>query len=238
MTDDIFLAHDVIARALRELGVETMFGLMGDSNLFMVDAFVRTHKGRFVPATHEASAVLMAMGHAVMTGDVGVATVTQGPGLSNTVTPLIDGSKGNVPVVLLCGETPVDDPEHLQAVAQRALIDASGAGYARLRGPDTIAEDIAAAFRRARTERRPIVLNMPTQIMWEKAAYSGLGSAPRKAAYSPAEGDAIDDAVGIIAAARRPIVLAGRGAIGAKSTLIEFAERIGAPLATTKSESL
>ena len=233
MTDDIILVHDAIARALRDLGVETMFGLMGDSNLFMVDAFVRTHKGRFVPATHEASAVLMAMGHAAMTGGVGVATVTQGPGLSNTITPLIDGSKGNMPVVLLCGETPMDDPEHLQTVAQRTLIEATGAGYARLRGPDKIAEDIAGAFRRARTERRPIVLNMPTQLMWEKAAYSGLGPAPRKAAYSPAEGDAIDDAVGIIAAARRPIVLAGRGAISAKSTLIEFAERIGAPLATT-----
>ena len=127
----------------------------------------------------------------------------------------------------------MSDPDHQQAVAQRALIEATGAGYARLRGPDLIAEDIAEAFRRARAERRPIVVNMPTEMMWENATYSGIAPAPRKAAYFPAEGDAIDDAIGIIAAARRPLVLAGRGAIGARATLIEFAERIGAPLATS-----
>jgi acetolactate synthase I/II/III large subunit len=63
--------HAAIARALRDQGVETLYGLMGDANLFMVDHFVRELKGRYVPAVHEAGAVLMALGHASVTGKVG-----------------------------------------------------------------------------------------------------------------------------------------------------------------------
>jgi len=233
MSDQSIPVHAAIARALHDLEVETLFGLMGDSNLYMVDTYVRSFGGRYVPATHEAGAVLMALGYAAMTGRVGAATVTQGPALSNAITPLIDGTKGMLPIVLLCGDTPLADPEHPQTVAQRALIEAAGAGYARLRSPETIAGDVADAFRRARIERRPIVLNMPTDMMWVTAPYTGVPTPARTAPAYPAGGDAIDDAIGIIAAARRPLVLAGRGGVRAREALVRLADRIGAPLATT-----
>lgn len=225
--------HAAIAQALADLGVGTMFGLMGDSNLFMVDAFVRNHQGRYVAATHEAGAVMMALGHAGMTGEVGFATITQGPALSNAITPLIDGVKGMLPVVLLSGDTPRADPDHPQTVSQRALIDATGAGYARIRRPDTAALDVADAARRAGQERRPIVLNMPTEFMWESSPATAVKPAPLSAALMPTDGDAVDEAVGILASARRPLILAGRGAVPARDTLVKLAERIGAPLATT-----
>ena len=225
--------HAALARGLDDLGVETVFGLMGDSNLFLVDAFVRQFGGRYVPATHEANGVLMALGHALMTGEVGVATVTQGPAVSNAITPLIDGAKGMVPIVLLCGDTPIVDPDHPQAVAQRALIEATGAGFEQLRSPQTVTIDLAAAFRRAKIERRPIVFNMPTPMMWEMTQYTPPRPAPRDAASGPGEGDAVDDAVGILAAARFPLILAGRGAVSSRASLIQLADRIGAPLATT-----
>ncbi|MEM9011738.1 MAG: thiamine pyrophosphate-dependent enzyme [Pseudomonadota bacterium] len=223
----------VLARALNDMGVETLFGLMGDSNLFMVDDFVRTYGGRYVPATHEAGAVLMALGHAAMTGEVGVATVTQGPALSNATTPIIEGVKGTLPLVLMSGDTPADDPEHYQAIAQRAVVEATGAGFVPLRGPDSVAEDLAEAFRRARAERRPIVFNMPTPLMWEVGRYTGVVPAPDEARLQPADGPAMENAIGIIAAARTPLILAGRGAIGAREPLLKLAERIGAPVATT-----
>ncbi|MGJ8557381.1 MAG: thiamine pyrophosphate-binding protein, partial [Sulfitobacter geojensis] len=74
--------YQSLARATREHGVETMFGLMGDANLFMVDSFVRDCGGRFVPAAHEGSSVLMALAFAHVSGRVGVATVTHGPALT------------------------------------------------------------------------------------------------------------------------------------------------------------
>jgi thiamine pyrophosphate-dependent acetolactate synthase large subunit-like protein len=231
---DILTVHAAIARALHELEVDALFGLVGDSNLFMVDSFVRAHQGRHVASCHEAAAVMMALGHAAMTGGVGVATITQGPALSNAITPLIDGVKGMLPMVLLCGDTSSADPEHPQCVAQQALVAATGAGYARMRSPALAVQDVAQAFYRARAERRPFVLAMPTEFIWEIAPYPGLPTAPQLAAAKPdPESAAIEEAVGMLAAARSPVVLAGRGAIPAREALIRLARRIGAPLATT-----
>lgn len=225
--------HAAIAQALKDLGVQTMFGLMGDANLFMVDSYVRECGGRYVPAVHEGGAVLMALGHAAMTGGVGAATVTQGPAVSNTVTALIEGVKGTIPMVLLCGDTAIADPDHPQAVAQQALIAAAGAGFEWLKSPETVARDVATAFRRARQERRPIVLNMPTAMMWEKTVYTPVPADMAEMPVAPGEGEALDAAVGMIASARRPLILAGRGAVGARPELLRLAERIGAPVATT-----
>ncbi len=225
--------HAALARALKDQGADTLFGLMGDSNLFMVDHYVRQLGGRYVPAVHEGGAVLMALGHAAMTGRVGAATITQGPALSNALTALIDGAKGMIPMVLLCGDTSPADPDHPQTVAQRALVDASGAGFEMLKSPASVAQDVAAAFRRAWLERRPIVLNMPTAFMWEPADYLPAPAAIADLPTSPGMGEALENAIGLIAAARRPLVLAGRGAVRGCDAVLEFANRIGAPVATT-----
>ncbi|MEM7441091.1 MAG: thiamine pyrophosphate-binding protein [Pseudomonadota bacterium] len=233
MTEETMTVHAAIARTLKDLGVDTLFGLMGDSNLFMCDNYVRQQGGRYVPATHEANAVLMACGHAAMTGDIGVCTITQGPAVSNAVTALIEAVKSSQRVVLLCGDTPMADPDHPQTIQQRVLIEGTGAGYLRFRSPDTVVEDIVHAFRRAWTEQRPIALNMPTEFMWEMTTYRGVTPPARPAPVAPTDGEQMDNAIGIIAAARRPVVLAGRGAVHAKDALVALAERIGAPLCTT-----
>lgn len=230
---EIVPVHTALAKGLRDLGVETLYGLMGDANLFMVDHFVRELGGRYVPAVHEAGAVLMGLGHASVTGEVAVVTVTHGPAVSNAVTALIEGAKGTIPIVLICGDTPVEDPDHQQALAQRALIEASGAGFEQLKSPATAVRDLATAFRRARLERRPIVLNAPTGFMWEQTEYTKPRFEVPLLPTSPVEGEALHEAVGILAAARRPLILAGRGAVHAKPELLKLAERIGAPIATT-----
>lgn len=222
-----------IARALQDQGVKTLYGLMGDANIFLVDHYVRVLKGRYVPAVHEGGAVLMALGHASVTGEVGVASITHGPAVSNAVTALIEGAKGTIPMVLMCGDTPRIDPDHQQAVAQRALVEATGAGFEQLKSPDTVAKDVAAAFRRARLERRPIVLNMPSEFMWEQTSYAPAPTFVPDLPTNPGESEALNDAIGLLAAARRPLILAGRGAVHARSDLLKLAERIGAPVATT-----
>lgn len=225
--------HAAIAEAVAAQGVTKIFGLLGDSNLFMADAFERIHGGKIIGATMEANAVLMALGHAAMTGEVAVATVTQGPALSNAVTALIEGSKARLPIVLLAGDTPAIDPWHPQRVAQEALVNATGAGFIRLRSPETVYEDVALAFRRAWTGRRPVVLNMPTDLMWEQASGTPVHAAFPPLGGPPPMSAALEDAIGILAAARAPLVLAGRGAFGARAELEELAARIGAPLAST-----
>ena len=163
--------YQSIARATKDHGISTMFGLMGDANLFMVDSFVRDFEGRFIPAVHEGNAILMASAYARVSGNVGVATVTHGPALSNCVTALTEAARGHAPLVILAGDTPADNTRHLQNIDQRDLVNATGAGFEQLRTPATVGKDVARAFYRAQIERRPIVLNMPADFMWQEADY-------------------------------------------------------------------
>ena len=225
--------YQSIARATREHGVDTMFGLMGDANLFIVDSFVRECHGRFVPAAHEGSSVLMALAYAHVSGHVGVATVTHGPALTNCMTALTEAVRGHVPLVILAGDTPTDTPRHLQSIDQREVVKATGAGFEQIRTPQTACKDVARAFYRARVERRPVVLNMPADFMWQEVKHESQVLDVFTAPGGVAEGDILDNAIGMIASARRPLILAGGGAVAARAQLIRLADRLEAPLATT-----
>lgn len=225
--------YQCIAKATAAHGVDTMFGLMGDANLFMVDSFVRENGGTFVPAAYEGGSVLMALAYAHTAGKVGVATVTHGPALTNCVTALVEGVRGHVPLVLLAGDTPADNPRHLQSIDQRELVKTTGAGFEQIRTPDTVSMDVARAFYRAQVERRPIVLNMPADFMWEPASYEQRVLDVFTDPGGVSEGDILDKAIGMIASARRPLILAGAGAVKARDQLIKLADRLEAPLATT-----
>ena len=225
--------YQTIARAIKDHGTTNMFGLMGDANLFMVDSFVRECGGKFIPVAHEGVAILMAEAYAHVSGKVGVATVTHGPALANCVTAMTEAARGQTPMVILAGDTPTDNPRHLQSIDQRELVKVTGAGFIQLRAPATVTEDVARAFYRAQVERRPIVLNMPADFMWKESDYAIKILDVFTKPGGVAEGDTLDNAIGMIASARRPLILAGGGAIHARDELVRLADRLEAPLATT-----
>lgn len=233
MADGKTYVHQSIARSLLDHGADTLFGLMGDANLFMVDHYVRSCGGTFVPAAFEGSSILMALAYSHVSGKPGVATVTHGPGLTNCVTALTEGARGHIPMVLLCGDTPVTDPQNLQNIDQREVVRVTGAGFEQMRSPQSAAEDVARVIFRAQLERRPIVLNMPSDFMWQEVEHRKVVFPVFRTPAQVPGGDAHDQAIGMIASARRPIVLAGGGAVGARDQLIRLAERLQAPLATT-----
>lgn len=177
--------------------------------------------------------MLMALAYSHVAEKVGVATVTHGPALTNCITALTEGARGHIPMVLLAGDTPVANPRHPQAIDQRELVKATGAGFEQVRSPDTVCMDVARAFYRAQVERRPIVLNMPSDFMWQETQHEALVLDVFTAPGGVAEGDILDEAIGMIASARRPLILAGAGAIAARDQLIRLADRLEAPLATT-----
>lgn len=227
--------HEATAKALRDNGVDTLFGLIGDANMFMVRAFVEEQGGRFIAAANEAGAVLMAMGYAQTTGRIGVVSVTHGPGVTNGLTGLVEARKAQLPVLFLCGDTPAVAKAHFQNVDQREFILATGAGFEQARSFDTAVSDLAVALRRAVLEKRPVALNLPAEFEWQDVDYTPqIASFPEHRPVQRESTD-MDNAVGIIASARAPIVLAGRGAATpeAESALRKLAERTGALLATT-----
>jgi acetolactate synthase-1/2/3 large subunit len=227
--------HAAIAKALVDQGVDVLFGVIGDANLFMANAFANEFGGRYVAAANESGAALMAIGYAAVSGKVGVATTTYGPAVTNTITALIEGVKGQKPVVLICGDTPVEVRESLQDIPQRDHVMPTGAGFEQAKSVETIVRDLSFALRRAVLERRPIVFNVPASFQWQDVDYRPPRvRMPDARTWAPASDD-LDHAVGMLASAKRPIILAGRGAVAsnARAALIRLASRTEAMLATT-----
>lgn len=225
--------HQSIAQALAEHNVDTLFGLIGDSNLFFVDHFKSAFGGKTVDVAHEGGAVLMSQAYTQTTGKVGIAHVTQGPGLTNCVTALREGVLARRPTVLICGDTPVSDPLHQQNIDQREVVKATGAGFEQVMSPETASLNLANAMYRAQNEKRPIVLNVPTDFNWVEVDHKKVVHPFHNAPACVSSGPQYEQAIEMIASAKRPIVLAGAGGIGAKESLIALAERLEAPLATT-----
>lgn len=233
MTDKTTYTHQSIAQSVMDHGIDTMFGLLGDANLFMSDHFARALGGVFVPVAIEGSAVLMAQAYSRISGKIGVASVTHGPALTNCVTALTEGARGNVPMILLVGDTPTTEPHNSQNINQRETVAITGAGFEPIRAPQTASADIARAFYRAKTERRPIVVNMPADFMWHQIGHTRVVLPQFHAPTHVPQGDDLDQAIGMIASAKRPLILAGDGAIDARDQLVKLAEQLEAPLATT-----
>ncbi|MBN8245661.1 thiamine pyrophosphate-binding protein [Nitratireductor aquimarinus] len=226
---------ELLAESLDAHDVKDLFGLIGDANLYMVDAWVRRGNGRYTACAHEASAVLAALGYAQVTGRTGVATITHGPALTNAMTAIAEGVKGGVAMVLLCGDTAAHAREHLQKIDQRELVKAAGAGFVDMRTPDTASADLARAFRQAALERRPVVFNMRADLQWQQTDAAPVVFSVPTVRTAVVDSEDLDEALGMIASAKRPFILAGRGAIvpGAKEAIVRLARRLEAPLATS-----
>jgi thiamine pyrophosphate-dependent acetolactate synthase large subunit-like protein len=165
-----------------------------------------------------------------------VASVHQGPGLTNTLTALAEAAKAHTPLVLLAGDTPAAALRSNFRIDQHDLVRAVGAAPELLSSPQTAAGDAARALRRAQLERRPVVLMMPIDTA---AAAAAAAAAPVDAVALPAPpapaADAVARAADLLAAARRPAIIAGRGAVlaGAGAAIEALADRTGALLATS-----
>ncbi|MBQ1075462.1 thiamine pyrophosphate-binding protein [Micromonospora sp. C31] len=229
-------AGEAIADAVVAHGVDTIFGLLGDANMFLVADLVQRHGVRFVAARNENAAVMMADGWARATGRCGVVTVTQGPGLAVAGSALTIARQAGTPLVLIAGDTPPGDPLHVQSFPQQPFALATAGAFVPVTAPATAARDVALAFRAAWEGPGPVVLDVPIDLQDEPVP-AGAVPPPAVVAYrsaSPAPTDAaVVELVGLLAAARRPVLLAGRGAEAAVEDVRRLADWCGAVLATT-----
>ncbi|MDV6271453.1 thiamine pyrophosphate-binding protein [Rhodococcus globerulus] len=227
--------YDALARALYDNDIRTVFGVLGDANLFILNSFNAMADAEYVGAASEGGAVLSAIGYGQVSGKLAVAAVTHGPGLTNTLTALVEAERARQPLLLIAGDSPLSQHEHIQDIDQRSVALTAGAAFERVRSAESAVADVAAAVRRAWVERIPVILNVPIEIQWQDVEYSPVrATLVTNAPTAPAE-ELVEDAVGLIASSSRPLVLAGRGVAlaGSTSAIKDFAARIGAPLATT-----
>lgn len=230
--------YEAVAAAVANEGVKVAYVLLGHTN--MAHCIAMPKNGiRLISTRHEAGAVAMAEGHALASGEIGFASVTTGPGLTQLGTSLMMASRNGVPLVLLAGDALIADPGSVQAMDQRRFAEACECGYVQVRSVDSVLDDVRAAFYRAAAERRPIVLSIGTEFQyaeypWDFDYVPSTMVRSGRQAVAPDQA-ALDALVMDVMGARKPVIVAGRGAVeaGAHDAILELAQRIGALTLTT-----
>lgn len=225
---------ELVGRTLAGLGVRMVFGVVGSGNFHVTNALVAAG-GRFVPAGHEGGAATMADGYARVSGEVGVVSVHQGPGVTNALTGITEAAKSRTPLLVLAPE--VTAPRSAFHLDLPAVAAAVGAGFHRV-GAERPAADVAAGYRAATQGPGTVVLALPLQVLSTPVPEPPdlPGVAPPADSDPPwTEVRALAEAV---RSARRPVFIAGRGAARppvdrARAALTALADRCGALLAVS-----
>lgn len=226
---------DYLLSALVSEGVSTLFGLIGEGNSHLVD---RTNDADldYRYARHEQVAVMMADGYARIAGDVGVCTLTHGPGLTNGVTGLAAADRDNVPLVVLVGDTARQGAEtSLQYLDHLEMTGPVSVYGTRVESPETLPERIRSAFAKARLRSGPVVVEVPTDIQTTPAPETPYEPRQLTPSRRHPEPDRVEAAAAALEESEDPLILAGGGAAaaGAGAALEALAETLGAPIATT-----
>jgi len=231
--------YDILAKAFAQEDVRTCFALLGDANMNWATRLAEAGC-RMVYVRHEHCAVAAAMAYARKNRDVGVATVTCGPGVTQLITALPAAVRAHLPLLVFAGEAPLKSGWYNQEIDQAPLITATGAAYRSLHMVERMPVAIRDAFLQARRERRPVVIGVPFDLQaraWEGPANLPTPShrlLPRSSPIPPHPDD-VARAAQLVAGAERVVILAGLGAAeaGAAAACRALSARTGGLLSTT-----
>ncbi|HEX4048294.1 MAG TPA: thiamine pyrophosphate-binding protein [Elusimicrobiota bacterium] len=234
----------LILEYLKGEGVGVVFGIPGGPVTPLFDALYHEPAIRTVAARHEAGAAFMALGAARATGRLGVCCLTTGPGATNAITAVAAAKADSLPVLVLTAQTATT------AFGKGSLQDSTESGAdtvalyrpitkmsAMLAHPHNAASLLRQALRAAMSGRRgPVHLSVPTDLMRQAVPDAGpllpTQYRPRAATF---DREAVKECAALLLAARRPAILAGHGLnlAGAQAELLELAELLSIPVATT-----
>jgi acetolactate synthase-1/2/3 large subunit len=234
---------DLLVKALIDEEVEVVFGYPGGAVLPIYDSLFKQNRLRHVLVRHEQAAVHAAEGYARSTGRVGVVLVTSGPGATNAVTGLTDALMDSVPVVCLTGQVPT----HL--IGNDAFQEADTTGITRpctkhnylVKAVGDLARTVHEAFYVARSGRPgPVVIDLPKDVLMNRHEYEAPKKPVQHKSYRPQvkpDPKKIEQAVEIIAAAKRPVFYTGGGVVNsgpkASKLLTRLVHTTGYPITNT-----
>jgi acetolactate synthase-1/2/3 large subunit len=233
---------EMLIKALVDQGVDVVFGYPGGAVLPIYDALFKQNSLRHILVRHEQGAIHAAEGYARSTGQVGVVLVTSGPGATNCVTGLVDALMDSIPIVCLTGQVPT----HL--IGNDAFQEADTVGITRpctkhnylVKTTDDVARTIHEAFHVARSGRPgPVVVDLPKNVVVAEGTYQAPAAVRHKSYHPQVKGETprIEQAVDLMAAAKRPLFYVGGGVINsgpaASQLLTSFARLTGFPVTLT-----
>lgn len=208
-----------------------VFGVMGNGNVYFLDAAEKVGL-RFTAVRHEGAAIAAADAYYRASGRLAAGTTTYGPGYTNALTALAEAVQAQIPVVLVTGDAPSSGARPWD-VDQSAI--AAGLGAATFTVTRDAAGSIAQeAVQYALARRTAVVIAIPHDLAGLEAAEEELPAPPAAAVPDTVDGG-LGRAAELLAGAKRPLILAGRGAhlAGAGPELRELADRLGTLTAGT-----
>jgi len=232
---------EILIKALQAEGVKYVWGYPGGAVLHIYDAFYKQDTIQHVLVRHEQAAVHAADGYARATGEVGVALVTSGPGVTNAVTGIATAYMDSIPMVIVTGQVPT------AAIGLDAFQECDTVGITRpivkhnflVKDARNIAEVMKKAFHIARSGRPgPVVVDIPKDVSFNKVPYEGYPDKVEMRSYNPVRkghGGQIRKAVQLLTSAKRPYIYAGGGVVlgNASGELRALADMLGYPCTNT-----
>jgi acetolactate synthase-1/2/3 large subunit len=239
---NLMTGAEMVVRALRDQGVEIIFGYPGGAVLPIYDALYHQDFIKHVLVRHEQGAAHAAEGFARSSGKAGVLLVTSGPGATNAVTGLTDALMDSIPLICITGQVPT----HL--IGSDAFQECDTVGITRhctkhnylVRQVEDLPRVLHEAFYVAQNGRPgPVVVDIPKDVQFAVGAYIGPRNIEHKTYRPKLDGDPgrVARAVALMAAARRPVFYTGGGVINsgpeASRLLRELVSLTGFPLTST-----
>jgi acetolactate synthase-1/2/3 large subunit len=236
-------AYEVLAHDIKALGLDAVFGLMSDDTALLVTTLDGMGV-RFYGARHENNAICMAEGYAAATGKLGIAIIGRGPAAANSLHGAGYAHRSGSRVLLIYGEAPTGggapngvgpDSKGFNAVG---VLQASGIKTFTATDAASASRTLANALA-ATGQGGAVALLLPMNVQFGQVPPPSPHSAASPAAVppkaKPARQAAIDAAAALLSRCRKPLIVAGLGAhrSGARGTLQQLADKLGAALATT-----
>src|SRR5206468_3720465 len=230
---------EIVLQCLRAEGIDLVFGYPGGAIMPLYDALEGSGI-KHILTRHEQGAVFAAEGVARVSGKVGVAFATSGPGATNLVTGIADAKMDSVPLVCITGQvrSALIGSDAFQETDVFGLTLSLTKWSRLVRSIDEIPQVIAEGFYWAREGRPgPVVIDIPTDFLKAKAEFSGPAKFSPKARPSDAQADAVfpDQVFSLLAKAQRPVALIGAGAklSGAIPQLRQLLDELNIPTFAT-----
>lgn len=227
---------EITAAALRQEGVEHVFGLPGTTVMHLIDAFARTECPRFVSVRHEQVAAFMADGFARASGKVGVCLASRGPGAANLAIGVHNAHAEAVPVLALVGQVP-DGIYYRDSFEEMDLVrffEPMTKWAAEIHRADRVPELMQRAVRTALSGRPgPVLASLPLDV--QVAEHDSPLQRSYRVAHPAPPQPAVDEAVRLLATAERPVVILGGGMQDTTfdDDLVKLVERMRIPVVTT-----
>ena len=223
----------VVGSVLADLGVGHAFGVVGSGNFHVTNA-LRAKGVPFTAARHEGGAAAMADGYSRLAPLPAALSVHQGCGLTNAMTGIAEAAKSRTPMIVLAGDTAGAAVNSNFRVDQDALAASVGAVPERVYGSSSVVADVVRAYKTAVHGRRTVVVSLPLDVQAAPAdpAPPALPALVPPAPVRPAA-SAVAEFAGLLAAAERPVFVAGRGGRTAGPGIAALGRRAGALLATS-----